>query len=231
MIKFRDLAVACSLVFALLMSGCGKKKDKVEQKKIALNNVGSNQKMASAVIPVASEEIEDFFVEDASTLAFADDDVISEDSAKLSQIDIDKSLVGENAQEDESSFVAWNEEEVQELNFKTVHFDFDKNDIRNDQVELVKQDIDAAKTAIAEGKTVVVQGHTCAIGSPSYNIALSERRADVIKKEMINNGVPAENIKAIGYGPEVPVVWSEKVDKQELIKELAPNRRVEITVS
>ncbi len=60
---------------------------------------------------------------------------------------------------------------------------------------------------------------------------MSERRAQVIKKEMIENGIPSDKIKTIGYGQEIPVVLADTQDKQELVKVLAPNRRAEISES
>ena len=226
MLDLRKLMVSCTLVVALLMAGCGKKKNKIDTKKHATNENSLTQKMAQADIPLVDNEIEDFF-EDSSEFAFADDNL---DTTKVAQSEIDNSLLSETSVDDENTFVAWNEEEVQNLNFKTVQFDLNKNEIRSDQVQALNVDIEAAKTVVAEGKTVVVQGHACQMGSPSYNIPLSERRADVIKKEMVKNGVPEEKVKTIGYGQEMPIVWSEKTDKQELVKELAPNRRAEITI-
>ncbi len=236
MFKIRDLTVSCVLVLALLLSGCGKKKNKsIEQKKVALRSDDSNMMLASPHIPIAEEEIDvdEFFIDDIAEFAFAgEDDLDSEETYKFSEMDADDSLFNENnIEEDESLFVAWDEEVVQDLNFQTVHFDLNKNEIRNDQLEFVKQDIDAAKNAIADGKSIVVQGHACQMGPPSYNLSLSERRADVIRKEMVKNGIPEEKVKIIGCGQEIPVVWSEEIDKQKLIKELEPNRRVEITVS
>ncbi|MBU4269723.1 OmpA family protein [Candidatus Dependentiae bacterium] len=226
MLNLHKIMISCTLVLALLMVGCGKKSNKNDNKKVALNENSLTQKMAEADIPVVDNEIEDFF-EDSSEFAFADENL---DTTKVAQSEIDNSLLNENT-EDENAFVAWNEEEVQNLNFKTVQFDLNENRIREDQKHALTEDVQAAKLAVAEGKTVVVQGHACQMGSPSYNIPLSERRADVIKKEMVKSGVPEEKVKTVGYGQEMPIVWSEKTDKQELIKELAPNRRAEITVS
>ncbi|MBD3273558.1 OmpA family protein [Candidatus Dependentiae bacterium] len=236
MMGLRNFLVASSLVLALLISGCGKKKCKRDEK-VAFGEIESSETLAESKIPVLEEEIEDFFEDDESIseFAFVDDDLEDEDladldDAKLAENAIEEDLFDEDEFEDEDSFVAWDEEEVEELNFKTVQFDINKNDITQEQKELVKENIQAAKDAVANGKTVIVQGHCCQLGSASYNIPLSERRAEAIKAEMVRNGIPEDKIRTIGYGQEMPVVWSEKTEKKELVKELAPNRRAEITV-
>lgn len=236
MIDMRKLLVSCSLVLALLMVGCGKKRNNRNNDTVAFGEIESSQFLAESNIPVLDEEIEDFFEDDDAISEFAfidddfEDDLVDFDDEKLAANLIDDDLFDEDEFEDEDSFVAWDEEEVEELNFKTVQFDINRNSLSADQQELLSENIEVAKAAVAEGKTVVVQGHCCQLGSPSYNIPLSERRAEAIKVEMVKNGVPADKIKTIGYGQEMPVVWSEKTNKTELIKELAPNRRAEVII-
>jgi outer membrane protein OmpA-like peptidoglycan-associated protein len=52
---------------------------------------------------------------------------------------------------------------------------------------------------------VEVQGHTDATGDPAYNLALSEARANAVRRALIERGVPAELLSARGYGPQRPV--------------------------
>ena len=48
---------------------------------------------------------------------------------------------------------------------------------------------------------VTIEGHTSKVGSKSYNIKLSQNRADAVKTILINNyGVQAERVAAVGYG-------------------------------
>jgi len=48
---------------------------------------------------------------------------------------------------------------------------------------------------------------------------------------MVKGGVPEGKVKIIGCGSECPVVLSDNSDKEEKIKELAPNRRADISSS
>lgn len=217
-----------AITLLLLLPGCGKKEKTIEEKKVAL----STQKE----IPVFKEEIEEFIDDDnIQEFAFVDDEKNIQDQNEAKPLAM--------AEEEEDNFtddVSWQEEEATSAtteetknaySFKTVYFDLNKNSIRKDQNEVVLTDIETAKKAITEGKKVVIGGHCCQLGSPSYNLSLSERRANTLKKEMVKSGVPAENIKAIGYGQEMPVVWSDNSDKKTLVKELAPNRRAEIAIN
>jgi outer membrane protein OmpA-like peptidoglycan-associated protein len=240
------------LALALILPGCGKKK---EEKKIEKNTVAQAHKpytvaQKSSQIPVLSEEVEDFFDDDAiSEFAFVDDDfmgdVEDENLEDLFQTSpgFNKKAPKKEAKADvaldsffdeDDSFVSWEDDDYYEdpdVSFKTVQFDLNKNSVRSDQKSIIQKDIESAKVAVDQGKKIVVQGHCCQLGAPSFNMALSEKRAKVIKDEMIKNGIPAENIKTIGMGQEMPLVWSDKTSKLEKINELAPNRRAEIVVN
>jgi len=52
---------------------------------------------------------------------------------------------------------------------------------------------------------VVVQGHTDVAGGPDRGRELSERRADTVRRYLVNRGVEPERISAIGYGDSAPV--------------------------
>ena len=52
-----------------------------------------------------------------------------------------------------------------------------------------------------KGSTFIVAGHTDAAGSDSYNQDLSERRADSIKRYLVDKaGIPAADLVTVGYG-------------------------------
>jgi outer membrane protein OmpA-like peptidoglycan-associated protein len=52
---------------------------------------------------------------------------------------------------------------------------------------------------------VVVQGHTDSTGAGEYNAALSERRAEAVKYLLVDRGVNAARIAAIGNGELYPI--------------------------
>ncbi|MET3137818.1 OOP family OmpA-OmpF porin [Undibacterium sp. GrIS 1.2] len=75
---------------------------------------------------------------------------------------------------------------------------------------------------------VVVSGYSDRIGSPKYNLKLSQRRADVVKAYLIDKGVAATRLTAQGKGETNPVVQCTEKNKAALITCLEPNRRVEV---
>lgn len=77
---------------------------------------------------------------------------------------------------------------------------------------------------------VHVIGHSDRIGNAKANVDLSTRRADAVRDYLVQKGVPAEKITAVGRGAVEPVVECDDKDRQALIACLAPNRRVEIKI-
>lgn len=71
---------------------------------------------------------------------------------------------------------------------------------------------------------LVVKGHTDSSGDESYNLDLSERRADNVRKYLIAEGVAAYRITAIGFGEQFPLATNATPEGR------AQNRRVEIEI-
>lgn len=75
-------------------------------------------------------------------------------------------------------------------------------------------------------------GHTDRIGSDATNMALSKRRADAVRDRIVSSGrIDPDQIRTRGVGSRNPVVHCNQQNRNELIKCLAPNRRVEINVT
>lgn len=82
-----------------------------------------------------------------------------------------------------------------------------------------------------EGAIVVI-GHTDRIGSNGYNQKLSAERAQSVRDYLVSQGVPADLITSKGVGKSQPITGDEckALKGADLIKCLAPDRRVEIEV-
>lgn len=73
-----------------------------------------------------------------------------------------------------------------------------------------------------------IEGHTDHIGDPKDNYKLSLQRADSVKQYLLSKDRNLR-LEIAGMGEKRPVVQcSEKLAKQELVRCLAPNRRVTI---
>jgi outer membrane protein OmpA-like peptidoglycan-associated protein len=85
-----------------------------------------------------------------------------------------------------------------------VFFDFDKSNLTPEAREIVNA---AVKTAKDRGAVrIVVTGHTDTVGSLRYNQALSERRANSVKSEMVKQGMDGTMIATIGKSFTDPLV-------------------------
>ncbi len=106
-------------------------------------------------------------------------------------------------------------------------FDFNKATLGPDTPKL--DAIAASLKAQADIPQIKVVGYTDRIGSDTYNRKLSQARADAVKARLVELGIPAEKIEAVGMGKANPVVPCDGIKKRAaLIECLAPNRRVEV---
>lgn len=82
---------------------------------------------------------------------------------------------------------------------------------------------------VKQVRHVRVIGHTDMLGSESYNLALSQRRANTIRMLLIQGGVPSDVVFAEGRGESEPVRNCDMNTVRSLLVEcLQPNRRVEV---
>jgi len=86
---------------------------------------------------------------------------------------------------------------------KDIHFDFDKYDIRQDDIPTLK------KVASALQKypklRIIIEGHCDERGTNEYNFALGQKRANSAKQYLISLGVSSFRIEIISYGEEKPL--------------------------
>lgn len=69
---------------------------------------------------------------------------------------------------------------------------------------------------------IEVAGYTDSQGGEKYNKDLSERRAIAVRNYLVEQGVPAQNLEAKGYGEENPIADNVTAEGR------ARNRRVEL---
>ncbi|GAB2933738.1 peptidoglycan-associated lipoprotein Pal [Rheinheimera gaetbuli] len=85
----------------------------------------------------------------------------------------------------------------------TIYFDFDKATVRPEFVETLQAH--GAFLTANPSVRVTVEGHSDERGTPEYNIALGERRAQAVVQYLQNLGVSAGQISTVSYGEEKPV--------------------------
>jgi len=82
-----------------------------------------------------------------------------------------------------------------------IQFDYNSAEISKSSTEAVKQLGQALSDPSLRGSTFVVAGHTDGIGSDGFNQDLSERRADTIKRYLMQNyHIATADLITVGYG-------------------------------
>jgi peptidoglycan-associated lipoprotein len=99
-----------------------------------------------------------------------------------------------------------------------VFFDFDKYDIRSDARSTLQADGTALKEHGTSG--LVLEGHCDERGTPEYNLALGQRRADAVMAYLKDLGIDMGRVQTVSYGEERP--FAEGHDESAW----AQNRRV-----
>ncbi|MCX5922764.1 MAG: OmpA family protein [Candidatus Dependentiae bacterium] len=196
------------VILLLSVSGCQKNKSKAKNK---------SQVSSSIDIPTADGSISSFFDEELGEFALVD--------GIATKIDASTPKAGD---------FTW--EDAEQKQFKVVYFDFDRYNIKDDQKNSVAHNVNEIKKSMEESEKrgvdplVYIDGHADhSAGSATYNLALSEKRAAVLRDALVVKGIPKENIKIIGRGKEVPAMLNGKPVTGDR-KEQWPNRRDEVRV-
>jgi outer membrane protein OmpA-like peptidoglycan-associated protein len=102
-----------------------------------------------------------------------------------------------------------------------INFDYNSADISAKSMASVQALGRALTNADLKGSTFVVAGHTDAAGGEAYNQDLSERRADAIKRHLVDKyGINGSDLVTVGYGK------SKLKDPSQPMAEV--NRRVQV---
>ena len=105
---------------------------------------------------------------------------------------------------DESNEISQNQQIAAILSKNVIHFDFDKYNIRPDQVPIVKAVANILKD-IKGNYTVRIEGNCDEWGSDEYNYALGLKRAKRVKDALVDLGVDVNKLTIISYGESNPV--------------------------
>jgi peptidoglycan-associated lipoprotein len=81
---------------------------------------------------------------------------------------------------------------------QTVHFDFDSSTLGPEARETLESNADLLKEA--SRLRALIEGHCCEIGTEEYNLALGQRRANVVRKYLIELGIDPNRLNTISYG-------------------------------
>jgi OOP family OmpA-OmpF porin len=110
-------------------------------------------------------------------------------------------------------------EAAQTINLN-IPFEYNSSELQSQATAQLKQLRSALTSEALSKDRFMVAGHTDGKGSAQYNKQLSMRRAEAVKRYLVDNGVAAARLQAVGYGAEHLALPDRPEDPS--------NRRVEI---
>lgn len=111
------------------------------------------------------------------------------------------------------------------LILKGVKFHLNKDTLTERSKVILELAADALKEFDKHITSVEVEGHTDSQGSAKYNLDLSQRRANTVVRFLVNQGIAAKKLRAVGYGEK-----RLKVSPEKGPEDYETNRRVEFKV-
>lgn len=108
---------------------------------------------------------------------------------------------------------------VERFRTQSILFEFDSDKMVGNYAKVLEE----LAAFLRRGfKELIIEGHTDSIGSDLYNLRLSDRRANAIKRYLVQKyGFAPASITAIGYGERKPIADNGNYQGRQL------NRRVE----
>ncbi len=100
------------------------------------------------------------------------------------------------------------------------HFAFNSAELAPSAISELSDTLDTLKGDPA--LRIRVDGHTDNVGSAAYNVQLSKRRAESVKRYLVSQGVAADRIETQGLGLTKPIADNDTAEGR------AKNRRVEV---
>lgn len=95
------------------------------------------------------------------------------------------------------------------IDIQSINFEFGSAEIPRSQYRKVDQIARALKQLRQRrrGTRILIEGHTDAVGTNAANLALSERRAESLKRILVREfGIPSRMLETVGYGEEFLLV-------------------------
>jgi len=106
------------------------------------------------------------------------------------------------------------------LRLHRIRFDYNSARLRPESRKVLEPVANVLRSD--PGLKVIIEGHTDSKGTERYNLRLSQRRAEAVKKALVKLGIKAARLKTRGYGESRPLASNKTTEGRAL------NRRVEI---
>lgn len=104
---------------------------------------------------------------------------------------------------------------------QNLEFEFAKSSLKPSSYPTLNKVAEMLRT---KGFSLKLGGHTDNVGNATKNMALSKDRAEAVKQYLVEQGVNASKIEAVGYGANQPIANNKTAAGRQ------KNRRVEFTI-
>ena len=154
------------------------------------------------------------FVLVAATLSFSScskkEQVTGDGSSLPSAADADTNAMGDS-------------DSGKAMGLQTIHFGYDAYLLDNEAKSILKGNAQVMKDK--PSLKIQIEGHCDQRGGIQYNLGLGEKRANAVKKFLVDQGVAANRISTISFGKERPVAQGETEEAY------AQNRRANFVIT
>ena len=96
----------------------------------------------------------------------------------------------------------------EQAELKTVYFEYDRWDLRDEARRALRGNAKHLQEYPGWGE-LTVAGHCDERGSDEYNVALGDRRAEAVKRYLVDLGIPSSRIRTVSFGESRPAVRGE----------------------
>jgi outer membrane protein OmpA-like peptidoglycan-associated protein len=107
-----------------------------------------------------------------------------------------------------------------------VYFEYDKSELNARGIRQMEIVADLLKSDPA--RKMHLSGYTDAKGTEDYNVQLSKKRAEAVKRKLAELGVNSAQIETLGRGADAPLDPNKKLDGTDNPEGRSRNRRTEI---
>jgi len=173
----------------------------------------------------ASSDTENVTTEDANNpttdTAPTDSDTSESDESQTNTTEQSpESVANESSQPVTGNISADLSAALDDIDTAAISFEFSSATLTDES----KSELNRLKTALEtfpEGN-LTITGHTDSVGSDEANQAISQGRADAVKNYLVEQGIAAERLNAIGFGETRPIATNETSEGRK------QNRRIEL---
>ena len=112
------------------------------------------------------------------------------------------------------------------IELETIYFDTDRADLRAGAKSALQLQAEQIRSH-PEWGVVTIEGHCDERGSTDHNLALGQRRAEAVKRYLVEQGVPMSRLMTVSFGESKPAMLGHDETAWQMNRrsELKPEER------